>query len=299
MKKFVRNLLSCFVCFFSLVSIAGCSCSRPLKVHYTLKVSNETGSDEMTSLTIKVTTYTKYREPADTPCREKVTRTYTINSDKTAITYDNNKQISISDKTKVEIDGNTYIFNYSDKTVLKGTEVVAKIEDNKFTLTTYSLISKPDGVSKCYDANGNQFEKATYNTVDKNVIAEEYPVSRYDTERSEYVSSSIKFPDEAKYGLIYSIEIVNHEDVDLKIQTLDFTEIFGTQLKEDSLKDKVKIDLISDSEDKIEAIGNETYYVLPENDSITILIQMIGLTTKDSYDKAKEINLDFQILLKK
>lgn len=66
MKKYFKKIVALCVCLFSIVSVCGCSCSRPASVNYKITVSEDTKA-----LQIRALVEEKYREPAGTPCYKK------------------------------------------------------------------------------------------------------------------------------------------------------------------------------------------------------------------------------------
>ena len=95
MKKFFKSLCACLVSVFSLISVYGCSCSKPMDVYYTINLSNEDSSSERATIGVKTTITKKFREPADTPCYEKIITTYTFDEGYTKVTYGNNQEIPV------------------------------------------------------------------------------------------------------------------------------------------------------------------------------------------------------------
>ena len=123
------------------------------------------------SIEIGTTIYKKYREPKDTPCYEKIKTTYTLNLEESKVTYGNDKFVNIIENRFV-LDGVTYsIIEDGDKGNIKlvdGENIEVALNNKKqFVINKYSLIKNDEGISQCYDESGNLFERAIYNTIDK------------------------------------------------------------------------------------------------------------------------------------
>ena len=72
MKKFSLKVMMVLICVFSLVTVFGCSCSKPAKVMYAIKVTKSDGSVFDENMEVKALIKKKFREPANTPCYEKI-----------------------------------------------------------------------------------------------------------------------------------------------------------------------------------------------------------------------------------
>lgn len=164
----------------------------------------------------------------------------------------------------------------------------------------YKLIEDAEEISNCYDKDGNQFEKATYKNFDKVELDRFFPKIVGSSTKKYTANKNYEVPENEKYSLIFEIEVRN-KDVNLDNQTeivmfvkeLYAKDLFGDQLKEDSLK---KVSITYPKE--MQAIEENDYFVLRPNSSITFKIELKGLTNKDTSKKVENITLNFPVILK-
>lgn len=247
MKKFLKIICGCLVTVFCLCASFGCSCSKPLNMKLSVTYSN--GTEEGAPLyniysTIKV--YTKFREPADTACYQKI----------------------------------------EDELVL--------IED-------------ATGVSSCYDAGGNKFEKATYKNTDKQLLQTTvYKSTEKVNEQNIMVhESNLKeFPENSNYGFRFEIVIENLEKFPLYFKEVDVQSLLGGALKEESIE---KIQLKDTYTDV--TINGENYYTIKKHkyilddvfdkldNTVTIIIEVKNLTNKDLNEKLDNLTMNLNINL--
>ena len=74
MKKIFKLLCGCLVCVLVVVTVFGCSCSKPLSINYDLTVRSEDGTKNLLKTQFTTIITQKFREPSDTPCYKKITK---------------------------------------------------------------------------------------------------------------------------------------------------------------------------------------------------------------------------------
>ena len=160
---------------------------------------------------------------------------------------------------------------------------------------SYELIEDARGIYECYDSEGNYFEKATYNRKEKEQLENEFPI-RYNQDTVSYKSSKTAVPKNENYSLIYEFIITNKEETTIYLREITVNDILKDQIKdEDNSLNIIKITLPSGTE----VIDNKEYYRIDANQKINIIIEIQELTTKDSAKKAKDLNLNIDLVVKK
>ncbi len=156
---------------------------------------------------------------------------------------------------------------------------------------------KDASVSKCLDAEGNEFERVTVGKVEKIELEKKGILNTTSDDLKSYESSSIKMPNNEYYSLIYTFSLVNMSDKKMYIQkyALSLEGILNGQLKEESVKNKVTYSITGAKSD-----GDASYYYLDGyNSNITIVITLKNLTNKDSSDsRNKTLKLNLNVVVK-
>jgi len=234
MKKIMKLIGLNLVCFICLISVFGCSCSRPMNVFYEIKIKNENLEvTETAKINIKTVITKKFREPADTDCYKKVG-------------------------------------------------------------DSYELIENSEGVVKCYDVEGNYFEKATASMAEKKVLKEEYPIN-VNNNLKEFKSDVSEIPKNKLHSLIFDFVIENTEKDTIYIQTLNLNTILNGMIDDESLS-KITLNLPNDN---LIVLDDKEYYEIDSWESITISISFKNLTTKDFVDvRNKKLKLNIPIVFK-
>ena len=175
MYRIFKSLFVSFLFIFTLISNFGCSSSKSVKIKYTVNVIKENEEEaKMHNLGMSVVLNKKFRESIDTPCYEKIITTYTFDSDFSQVTFGENNKLLVYDNT-IEINDKIYRVDLENK-VLKYNDEKIVIKNNKFEITKYELMKNSEGVSKCYNSVGEEFERATLNKVDKIELSKENPL---------------------------------------------------------------------------------------------------------------------------
>ena len=308
MKKFFKNLCACLISVFSLISVSGCSCSKPMDVYYTINLSNEDKSQERATIGVKTTITKKFREPAGTPCYEKITTTYTFDEGYTKVTYGDNQEIAVEEGTKtvdekkvkyklIYVNGRAYEISDDKSNIIDRLDKTIKIGINKkrqFKLDSFSLLKNSEGVSECYNEKGEYFERATYKKAEKTILATEYPITVANG-KTNFESTKYSVPKETNYSLIYQFDIDNQGTSIVNIKTFNANSILNGQLNEEGLK-KVTVSIPTNN---IVVIDDVEYYQLEPQGSITVTIQIKGLIQSDSVEKQSNLNLTFNLIARK
>lgn len=143
----------------------------------------------------------------------------------------------------------------------------------------YELIKDASEIYKCYDKDGNYFEKATYDRVDKLELKKEFPVTSTNNVK-HYESDKITIPDNADYSLIYKFIIKNTNKEVTYIEKFGIEEILNNVLKDESVS-KVTVKTPTDTV----VINEKECFLINKNSSISITVELKDLKVKDSLDK--------------
>jgi hypothetical protein len=258
-----------------------------MNVKYTINAVKEDGSNFVDKLYISMTLNQKYREPEDTPCYRKmetgfVKLEYPEEIMKCYGTIECYKKVSKDNYVKIAEP--LEITECSRETM----DCYEKVED-----TYYKLIENPEGIRQCYDSEGNAFERATYDNVDKLKI-DSREVINYSINKLSHVSTIEKVPSNENYSLIYEFKVTNKGNSTMYIKALTFDDINNGQIKEKSFS-KVKL---STNDVRI-LLDNKFYYVLEKDEYMTITIEIKNLLTSDASKKGqKEFNINLPIVVK-
>lgn len=155
---------------------------------------------------------------------------------------------------------------------------------------TYELIPNPEGITKCYDKDGNEFERATYDKIEKKELNIDGVILQNNVDASKNIlnfdSDRYEVPKNEKQSIIFEANIENRDSSkSVKIESLNFETIIGNQIKVDAIS-KVKIELPQ---------AVEGYYILSPNQKITIKIEVKGLKAKDLRKGIKFLTLELPL----
>lgn len=286
MKKLLKLLSASLIMVCCLIS-SGCSCASPMTITYTISASQgEIGTDLVSNIEVVGKLSKKFREPMDTPCYRKMKKGFVELKNSAEI-----EQCYTSDCYKKGSDGYEKISTNDMLTISKCITGSVKCYE-KVTNTYYKLIEEPDGITACYDADGNSFERATHNAAEKLEI-ESYIVISKAINHLTSNSNAEKVPDNKNYSLVYEFEITNKESTTIYIQALEHSEVTGGLIKEKKSQ-KVKIT----HPEKQSFDDNKFYYAIPSKGKITIKIEVKNLLTSDMTKKTKKLNLNIPIIVK-
>lgn len=274
MKKSLKVMFLSFVCLFCLLLNTGCGCDRPISVKYVVSVTGDTVS----SLTVGVTTYQKYREPASTPCYRKMKAGY----------------VRLKSADEIALCANGEVDCY--KKVGKKYELITEMLDVQRCITEqmscyenvaetyYKLLPEGDMTTACYDEYGNKFERDTYNTTEKEQLTKFVAI---DSTRSTFEAEARKLSKVETESLLYEFKITNNSSESLKINYLTKETIFKDAIVDKSIN-KVKV-AVSKANDN----GTIT---LTENESVTVIVEVKYMTKKDlSSDVVKDLTFNIPI----
>lgn len=161
-----------------------------------------------------------------------------------------------------------------------------KVEDK------YELIENAGGVSACYDQNGNPFEKATYEYVDKLVIDKGKWV---EFENKKYTDSKLfEMPENENHSLIFEFEVLNKTANTIYLEELTANDIINDQLKGESIN-KLTFTV---SNPNIVVVEGKDYYSVEPNKKIKFTIELKNLKENDKNKEQKEFNLNLPIKIK-
>lgn len=162
---------------------------------------------------------------------------------------------------------------------------------------------KDSSIAKCLDIEGNEFERVTVGTVEKQRIERNTVLNTNSGDLKSFESSPIKMPNNEHYSLIYTFNFVNMSNRKMYIQKQGLTldGILNDQLKEETVQNKVTYTITGAKSD-----GDANYYYLNgyENnggsyDEFTIVITVKNLTNKDSSDsRNKTLKLNLNVVVK-
>lgn len=159
---------------------------------------------------------------------------------------------------------------------------------------SYELIKDAEGISECYDENGNYFERATYALAEKVELDKEFPVTTRNNLKT-YTSSKYEMPKEEKHSLIYEFKIKNHGTESIFIKEFGIQEIVNGILKEESMS---KVVVTMPMSNLIVENENE-YFKIDSDKEIVIKVEVKGLKVKDSSNKkTKDLKLNLPIVIK-
>lgn len=289
MKKLLK-ILSCNLMLIFCVLISGCSCSSPMNVVYKVTYTNENGQSTTSSLLVNATVTRKYREPASTPCYKKI---------------DAKKYVKLETASEIAQCFDSDCYKVVKKTLLKKEyglidrelDVIA-CQRGEFDCFEYSkveyykLLEDSEGIDQCYTEDGEYFEKATYNKVEKMEVESKNILSTSDN-KLEYTSESLQISSNEVQSLIYEFEIRNKESHTIKIAAIDLESITEDSLKKESYS---KIKFI-EPEKHFE--NNKYYYFVGPNSTIKISIEIKNLLKSDAKTrKTKNLTLNIPIIVK-
>ena len=199
MKKILKLLSVCLVLLCCVVS-TGCSCASPMNVSFDIRTS-ESAKMEVRSVVTK-----KFREPANTPCYKKVEKGYS--------------KLESSEEIQACFNGSIKCYKKEGVINPKYIEITDMLELNRCEddydcyenagATYYKHLKNPEGISECYTAEGEPFERATYEKaesveLDNRLVI--YPL----IDRYEYKSSVEQVPKNENYSLIYTFTVENKD----------------------------------------------------------------------------------------
>ena len=164
-----------------------------------------------------------------------------------------------------------------------------KVEDK------YELIPNAEGVSICYDKDGNKFEKATYKNVDKLELDRVFPMLENSGISSYTSKKSYELPENQQHSIIFEFEVRNRQGDDLFIKEFTAKDLFGDQLNESGLK---KVTITAPKKMYGEQGNESDYYLLEEDSEITFKIELKGLTNKDTKKNVKDVTFNLALILK-
>ena len=286
MKKMFKILTICTMFVCCLIT-SGCSCAKPMNISYTVKVTKSSGDDLEANIDVFATLTKKFREPIDTPCYKKMEKGYielTVISERyQCYTSDCYKKVGRKEYEKMTKD------DLEVSRCIAGEFKCYEYVEN----TYYKLLKNPEGISECYDADGNYFERATYDLAEKVEVEKSTKVISTTNDKFSYNSNSNTIPNNKNYSYIYDFRIKNNENQTMYIEALDFGTIIGENIKEESAK-KIKITQPSN----IEFIYNKFYYVIDAKSEITVTIEIKNLLTSDTKEKTKDLNMNILITVK-
>lgn len=280
MKKILK-LLSVCLALVCCVVVSGCSCSSPMNVSY--KISTADGTD----LDVQAIVMKKFREPTNTPCYKK------IEGNKHGYSkLETSEEIQACFEGKIKCYKKEGFFNPEYIEITSKTEL-NRCEDEfdcyeKVDATYYKLLEDPEGIAECYTAEGEPFERATYEKAES-VELENKRVLSSEVNRYVYSSSKEEVPSNANYSLIYTFTISNKDSKTMYVEAIEYNDLTQGVVKEAS-SNKVKLTL---PQNRV-FMDNKFYYVLPSGSQITIKIEIKNLLTSDSIDK-KTKNLEMVI----
>lgn len=164
-----------------------------------------------------------------------------------------------------------------------------KVEDR------YELIEDASEVAYCYDVNGNEFEKATILNTDKLELNREVSIFSGKEEKSKSFTSSeiYEVPKDNNHTLIYEFKITNKEAFPVYIKEIIKEEVYNNNLTEGGLE-KVTIK----NPESLVAVDAYDYYLIDPNSTISIIIELKGLTNKDTKNSDKEMTMNLHLLAK-
>lgn len=287
-RVFKKILLSC-VCLFTLVMNVGCSCSSPMNISFTVTSGQGNKDTELSSLiSVVATVKKKFREPSNTPCYRKMKAGKKEPAFVELINTKEKYQCYGSDCYKKSSDGYAVMTTSEISRCIEGSiKCYEKVEK-----TYYKLLEEPDGISECYTKDGEYFERATYDAVEK-VELSKNRVIYTEANLKKYNSSKQVVPSEKKYSLIYSFTIANKESTTMYVEAIDFETITNGKIKEKSYS-KIKITQPS----KMVFMNNRFYYQINPGSSVVLEIKIQNLLNTDAVKKSKNLNLNIPIIVK-
>lgn len=280
MKKIVRLLSICLVLACCVV-VSGCSCASPMKVSYSISTADGTNME------VRAIVTKKFREPVDTPCFKKVDggkSGYSKLETSEEIQACFNGSIKCYKKVKDGLFKSKYV-EITDILELNRCEDEFDCYE-KADVTYYKELKYPEGISECYNAEGEPFERATYEKAESveldNRLAVYPMLNRY-----MYESSIEQVPSNPNYSLIYTFSVENKDSRKMYIEAIEYNVVTQGIVKESSAS-KVKLTL---PENRV-FMNNKFYYVVEAGSTITIKIEVKNLLTSDSAKKkTKELQL--------
>ena len=279
MKKILKLLSVCLALVCCVVS-TGCSCASPMNVSFDIRTA------ENTNMEVRSVVTKKFREPINTPCYKKVEKGYS--------------KLESSEEIQACFNGSIKCYKKEGVINPKYIEITDMLELNRCEddydcyenagATYYKLLENPEGVSECYTAEGEPFERATYEKaesveLDNRLVI--YPLLN----RYSYNSATEQVPKNANYSLIYTFTVENKDSKKMYIEALEYNTITQGVVKETSAN-KVKLTL---PQNRV-FMNNKFYYVLDVGAKIEIKIEVKNLLTSDSTNK-KTKNLQMLIPL--
>ena len=162
----------------------------------------------------------------------------------------------------------------------------------KKTKDGYELIEKAAEVSKCYDAEGNKFEKATISKADKVLVESEVSLFTQDSPNT-YTSKVRELPSNKNRSFVYYFYFYNGNKNEIYIKTFDVRTIANNQIKDSSL---LKVNIV-DGENAKTTLNGEEYYIVGSGDTACIIVEVKGFTKKDVNKGVKTLNLNIPIVI--
>lgn len=274
MKKSLKIIFLSFMCVFCLLLNTGCGCDRPISVKYVVAASG----DAKSSVSVLVTTYQKFREPASTPCYRKMKKGYVKLKDRSEISMCANSNVECYKKVGKKYELITNMLDVT-KCLSEDISCYEKVEE-----TYYKLLHDVDMTTVCYDQYGNKFERATYNTQEKEQLTKFVAV---DATTPTYESISKKLPKQETYSYLYEFEIKNNSSETLKIKYLDKETIFAGAIVDKSIN-KVKV--------SVSEASNNGSIILASNKTVKVTVEIKYMTKKDlSSDVVKDLTINIPV----
>lgn len=266
MKNIKIFLISC-ICLLTILVNAGCSCTKPISVKYKINVEG----DAANRISVDVVMYEKFREPMDTPCYKKMSKGYVKLEQEWEI-----QQCVDSECYKKS--GDEYVL------ITDNIDIVRCLDKNQTCYENvseeyYKLIEVPEGISECYNENGEKFERETYNKKEKQKLSTINAV-KYNDDVFNYESEYEKLPTQKTYSYLYEFVIKNNGEENVKINKITYEQIVKDALVE---KSQGKVIVKTSAEEEIILCKNEIYTVTVE----------VKFLTKD--DIASDITKDLEL----
>lgn len=274
MKKSFKIVFLSFMCLFCLLLNTGCGCDRPISVKYVVSVDGDTKS----ALSVDVATFRKYREPSSTPCYRKMNEGF--------------NKLKSADEIKLCSNSNVNCYKKDGKEYVLITEMVdvQRCITEKMTCyvkaekTHYELLPDTDMTTSCYDQFGNKFERATYNTVEKEQIT---LIGAITETRSTLESETRKLSKVETESLVYEFRIKNNSSEAIKINYLTKETIFKDAIVDKSIN-KVKVSVSKENDN-----GTIT---LTSKETVVVTVEIKYMTKKDlSSDVVKDLTINVPI----
>lgn len=291
MKKIFKSLCAGLICLVSLVSTAGCSCSKEkIKINYNIEVFTADGENGAITekLTVKAILTKKFAEPAGTPCYKRGEFIYKELKSDTQIDEcdefgcymlnDEQEYVKLSNKEDVLIaainNGNCYAKVYS-----------------------YELVTD-DTVTKCYTVDGEKFERLDPNSAKKEAttqLEEKYPIYTGQANQNfMYTSQTRDMPSNELHSYIYEFVIINNDSSDIYVKLIGLNrDVLAGQVTDEARLNKFDFDYPLP-----EKISTSLYaYKIETGKSITLKIEVKQLVKSDLTEDAEGNKITLNIPL--